>query len=118
MRVDQLYFLQRSAGVRRGPFLKVTVFEFQRGLLYRRGRFVRMLDPGVYWMRARDTFVRIADVRPALVTIPGQEVLTADGIALKLSISARYEIADVDVAFNKIVDRSAGVLLGPAAGTA
>ena len=100
----QMYLGLQTAGVRRGPFLKVTIFEFQRGLLYRRGRFVRVLDPGVYWLRARDTFVRVIDVRPVLVTIPGQEVLTADGVTLKTSIAARYEIADVDVAINKVVD--------------
>jgi regulator of protease activity HflC (stomatin/prohibitin superfamily) len=99
-----MYLGPQTAGVRRGPFLKVTIFEFQRGLLYLRGRFIRVLEPGVYWLRARDTFVRVVDVRPVLVTIPGQEVLTADGVTLKTSIAARYEVADVDVAFNKIVE--------------
>ena len=105
MRVAPYMFMgPMAAGVRRGPLLKVTIFEFQRGLLYRRGRFARVLEPGVYWLRARDTFVRLADARPVLVTIPGQEVLTADGVTIKVSMAARYEIADLDVAFNKVVD--------------
>jgi len=111
MRQFQMMMFGPQAGVRRGPFLKVTIFEFQRGMLYRRGRFVRVLEPGRYWLRARDTIVRAIDIRPAFVTIPGQEVLSADGITLKVSVAAQYEIADLDVAFNKTADATAAMYL-------
>ena len=40
-----------------------TVWAWQRGLLYRDGRFVRMLDPGAYWInKLTDHVVRI-DIR-------------------------------------------------------
>jgi regulator of protease activity HflC (stomatin/prohibitin superfamily) len=94
-------FQAEKTGIRLGPFLKVTIYEFQRGLLYWQGRFVRALEPGKYWFRARDTGVWAVDARPAFVTVPGQEVLTADGVTLKLTIAAQYEIADLDTAFNK-----------------
>lgn len=87
------------------------IFEFQRGLLYRRGRFVRVLEPGRHWLRARDTLVQPVDVRPAFVTIPGQEVLSADGVTLKVSIAAQYEVADLDVAFNETQDAMAALYL-------
>src|SRR5688572_27699084 len=79
MRAQMFMYGLQKAGTRFGPFLKVTIYEFQRGLLYRRGRFERGLEPGRYWLRARDTFVQAVDARPAFVTVPGQEVLTADG---------------------------------------
>lgn len=106
-----LFLSGPQAGVRRGPFLKVVIFEFQRGMLYRQGRFVRVLEPGRYWLRARDTLVRAIDIRPAFVTIPGQEVLSADGITLKVSVAAQYEVADLDAAFNKTADATAALYL-------
>jgi regulator of protease activity HflC (stomatin/prohibitin superfamily) len=106
-----MFMFGPQAGVRRGPFLKVVIFEFQRGMLYRRGRFARVLEPGRYWLRARDTLVRVIDVRPAFVTIPGQEVLSADGITLKVSVAAQYEVADLDVAFNRTADATAALYL-------
>lgn len=96
--------VERSAGVRRGPFLRVTIFEFQRGLLYVQGRFARVLEPGRIWLRARDAFVRVIDVRPAIATIGGQEVLSSDGITLKVSLAVRFEFADLDLAFNRTED--------------
>jgi len=96
--------MAQPAGTRLGPFLKVTVFEYQRGLLYVQGRFVRVLEPGRYWLRRRDTVVRLVDVRPAYVTIPAQELLTADGVGLKVTVAAQFEIADLDRAFNKVAD--------------
>ena len=107
---SQMFFGPRS-GVRRGPFLKVVIFEFQRGMLYREGRFIRVLEPGRYLLRARDTLVRPVDIRPAFVTIPGQEVLSSDGVTLKVSIVAQYEVADLDVAFNKTQDAMSALYL-------
>ena len=100
-----------KTGTRLGPFLKVTIYEFQRGLLYWQGRFQRVLEPGKYWFQARDTGVWAVDARPAFVTVPGQEVLTADGITLKLTIAAQYEIADLDTAYNKTQDPLAALYL-------
>lgn len=111
MRQFQMLMFGPQAGARRGPLLKVVIFEFQRGMLYRRGRFERVLEPGRYWLRARDTLVRAIDVRPAFVTVPGQEVLSADGVTLKVSIAAQYEVADLDVAFNKTQDATAALYL-------
>jgi regulator of protease activity HflC (stomatin/prohibitin superfamily) len=97
-------FMGPRTGVRIGPFLKVTIYEFQRGILYWKGRFERVLEPGRYWLRARDAYVQTVDIRPAFATIPGQEVLSADGVALKMSLAARYEIADLRTAFVETQD--------------
>jgi regulator of protease activity HflC (stomatin/prohibitin superfamily) len=91
--------------------LKVTIFEYQRGLLYRRGRFERVLEPGRYRLRKRQTMVRTVDVRPAFVSVAGQEVLTADGVTLKLSIAVQFQFTDLDLAFNKNADAVAGMYL-------
>ena len=71
---------------------RTTIFEYERGLRFRGGRFDRVLAPGVYWT----AFSRIdrVDVRPTRVAITGQEVLTADGVAVKGSLVATYQVAD------------------------
>ena len=76
-----------------GLFRSVTVYEYERALKYRRGSLVEVLGPGRYRLSAF-TEVSKADIRPAYITVAGQEILTADSISVKASVSARYEIAD------------------------
>jgi regulator of protease activity HflC (stomatin/prohibitin superfamily) len=84
----------------RARLRKVTVFEYERGLLYAAGKFRGVLEPGEYrlWTPSR-TVVKV-DVRPRIAAVPGQEVLTADGIAVKVSLVAQYRIADPVTAVN------------------
>jgi len=79
---------------------RITVYEFQRGLRYHRGRYLRLLGPGQYWILEPGTTITPVDMRPAFLTLAGQEVLTADGVPLKVSIAANYEIADPVRAIN------------------
>ncbi|HUQ82282.1 MAG TPA: slipin family protein [Gemmatimonadaceae bacterium] len=81
---------------------RTTVLEFERGLLYERGRFARLLTPGQYRLWAATSTVRKVDVRPKVTVVGGQEVLTADGIAVKASLAARYRVADPALAVNGI----------------
>jgi regulator of protease activity HflC (stomatin/prohibitin superfamily) len=71
-----------------------TVHDYERGLRYRRGRFSGLIDPGTHISFPPFTEVRVLDGRPAFMTIEGQEVLTSDGVALKVSLAARYVIGD------------------------
>jgi regulator of protease activity HflC (stomatin/prohibitin superfamily) len=80
----------------------VTVYEFQRGLKYVRGRFRGVLEPGRYTVLRSTTTVRLVDVRPTIVAVAGQEVLSADGVALKVSLAARYRVADPALAVNGV----------------
>jgi regulator of protease activity HflC (stomatin/prohibitin superfamily) len=74
--------------------LRATIFEYERGLRFRRGRFARVLDPGVYWHLPAFTRIQRVDVRPTRVAVAGQEVLSADGVAVKASLAATYRIVD------------------------
>jgi regulator of protease activity HflC (stomatin/prohibitin superfamily) len=78
----------------RSEVASVTVFEFERGLRFRRGRFAGVVPPGLYWYMRRFTRIQKVDARPTHVTVPGQEVLSADGVAVKASVSAIYQVAD------------------------
>ena len=72
----------------------VTVHDYERGLRYRQGRFSGLVDPGTHVSLPPFTEIRILDGRPSFLTIEGQEVLTSDGVPLKVSLAARYVIGD------------------------
>ncbi|MDQ7821570.1 MAG: slipin family protein [Candidatus Eremiobacteraeota bacterium] len=80
--------------------MKVTVYEYQRGLKYCNGRCTEVLEAGSYWIYTRTTRIDLIDVRPRFATVPGQEILSSDGVALKVSVAARYEITDAAKAVN------------------
>ncbi len=83
---------------------RATVFEFERGLKYVRGIFRATLPPGQHWYLPIFTAVRKVDIRPRFTSITGQEVLSSDGVTLKASLAANYEIENPDAAVNKVQD--------------
>ncbi|HEX3428044.1 MAG TPA: slipin family protein [Candidatus Limnocylindrales bacterium] len=72
----------------------VTVYDYQRGLRYRMGRFSGLVDAGPRLSVRGFNEVRVLDGRPTTLTVPGQEILTSDGVAMKVSLTARYVIGD------------------------
>ncbi len=90
---------------------RITIFEYERGLVYTNGRFTKILMPGQHLMLTFFTTLLKVDIRPRFVSIPGQEVLSADGVALKVSLAAKYEIADPNVAINKVENYATGLYL-------
>jgi regulator of protease activity HflC (stomatin/prohibitin superfamily) len=83
-------------------FKKLTIFEYERGLKYVRGRFVGILEPGQFWIFTPRTTVRRVDIRPKFASVPGQEVISSDGVSVKVSIAVAYQYKDLDVAINKV----------------
>ena len=84
--------------------LRPVVMEYQAGLLYRNGRFRRRLSPGQHWLfRPTDTVAKV-DLRPKLVSVTGQEVVTADGVSFKLSLACRFRVVRPEVAINQVED--------------
>lgn len=73
---------------------KVVVHDFEAGLLYRNGRFVRRLAPGAHRILPWRDEVALLDTRRRMATVAGQEVLSADGVGLKVSVAVDWEIAD------------------------
>jgi regulator of protease activity HflC (stomatin/prohibitin superfamily) len=72
----------------------ITVMDWQRTLLFTDGRFTRVLPPGRHRYRRRRTKLHTIDVRPRSTLVAGQELLTSDGVTLKLSALAVWHIAD------------------------
>jgi regulator of protease activity HflC (stomatin/prohibitin superfamily) len=83
------------------PVKRATVFEYQKALKYTQGRYEETLGPGQYWIFPSWSSLVPVDVRPEFITIPGQDVLSADGVTLKVSLAAQFEVSDPHVAVNK-----------------
>lgn len=74
--------------------MRVVVREWERVLRYRDGRYVETLGPGAHrrpWWR---TWQRRVEMRPRLLTVAGQELLTSDGMSVKVSLLAAVRVDD------------------------
>ncbi len=95
---------------------KPLVNEGHVGLLYENGRFVRVLDPGRHelvdrlgwWdrvVRGRQPTVwgvRLVDLRERSITIKGQEILTADKVAIRVSLLVFLRVTDPVLAVHEV----------------
>ena len=87
------------------------------GLLFEDGGFVRVLEPGRHLLRrgremlpfARrpEMKVTLVDVRERELTIKGQEILTADKVAIRVSIVLQFRVADPRAAVLEVADYEA-----------
>ncbi|GCE78355.1 SPFH domain-containing protein [Cellulomonas biazotea] len=73
--------------------MRIVVQEWERVLVYRDGRFEAELEPGRHrvgvWRRRT---VRVV-VRPRLLVVPLQEVLTGDGLSVRVSLTSAVRVA-------------------------
>lgn len=93
----------------------VTVQPRERALVYRHGHLVEVLTSGRHRRVWGARYVRV-DVRDHLLTLSPQEVLTADGVTVKVTAAVRWSVAD-PVAFVEQADDPVGhVYLGAQVG--
>jgi regulator of protease activity HflC (stomatin/prohibitin superfamily) len=83
------------------PIRRVVIYEYQRGLKYRSGRYAGVIGAGAYWILPAFTTITPVDVRPEFITIQGQDVLSADGVTLKVSLASEFQVHDPNVAINQ-----------------
>src|SRR5215470_7583804 len=96
--------------VRRGV---VIIKPTHRGLWYEDGVLKRVLDAGRYaipryfnlgFYRRPKVEVVLVDVRERELTIKGQEILTADKVAIRVSIVVQFRVADPSAALHAVVN--------------
>ncbi len=74
--------------------MRIVVQEWERVLVYKDGRFERELGPGRHRVPLRRRRRVRAELRPRHVVAPVQEVLTGDGIAVKVSLTMQVRVLD------------------------
>jgi len=88
---------------------EVIVRSTHRGLRYEDGRLSEILDPGRYRLPKggrRSPVVEIVqvDMREREITIKGQEILTADKVALRVSVITQFRVTDPVAALESVDD--------------
>ena len=78
--------------LRYGVLERVVVYDYQKGVRYRRGRRVETLAAGVHWAVRGVSSVTIVDARSRVAVVAGQEILTADSVPLRVSVTLRYRV--------------------------
>lgn len=73
---------------------RVTVWEWQVGLLFVNGQFVRTLPPGRYLAGFGGREVHRIATTPRQFSVPAQEALTSDGFPVKLTGVVEWRVAD------------------------
>jgi len=71
-----------------------TVNEWETGLLFRFGKLVESRGAGAFRRFGAGYSLRRVDLRPWVLPVPTQEVPTADGITVKVTVAARVRVAD------------------------
>lgn len=85
-------------------FAKCIVHEYEAGLLYVSGRFRRRLDAGAYRLLKSRSEIVLVDLRQRIVQVAGQELLSADNVGLKVSVTGRFRVSDPEKAVHGVQD--------------
>jgi regulator of protease activity HflC (stomatin/prohibitin superfamily) len=64
------------------------------GLLYHKGKFVKVLGAGEHVRWGRKFTLGAADLRKTSLLVAGQEVLTSDNVGIKASLLVTYQVND------------------------
>jgi regulator of protease activity HflC (stomatin/prohibitin superfamily) len=94
------------------PRKEIIIKDTHRGLWYENGVLVRVLEAGRYeFPRERGSVfgrnrplveVVLVDVRERELTIKGQEILTADKVAIRVSIIVQFRVTDPKAAIHEV----------------
>ncbi len=76
--------------------------EYERGVIFRLGRFNNIRGPGMYWVIPLIDQKTQVDIRTKTVDIAPQEAVTADSVTIKVNAVLFYRILDASKAINKV----------------
>jgi len=79
--------------------------EYQRGVVFRVGKYLRMLDPGLRFVvpLGVDRVVRV-DVRTTAVEVPSQDVITVDNVMVRVLAAVYFQVVNPPLAVTKVAD--------------
>jgi len=86
--------------------LFTLVDEGKRGLVHLDGRLIGELEPGAYafWTVVAQPMITITELRRQTLEVTGQEILTADKVAIRVNVSAVFEVVNAAAARAGVTD--------------
>jgi regulator of protease activity HflC (stomatin/prohibitin superfamily) len=93
-----------------GAGREFIIKDTHRGLYYEDGKLTKILEAGHYKIPPRTRFLKrlptveclLVDIRERELTIKGQEILTADKVAIRVSILVQYRVTDPKAAVHTV----------------
>lgn len=82
--------IQRSLRLGR----RFVVRQWEQALLFRHGALLETLGPGAHRRWRRGYTVTTVDTRPSVLTVPTQEIPTADGVTVKITVAGAIRVVD------------------------
>jgi regulator of protease activity HflC (stomatin/prohibitin superfamily) len=84
--------------------------EYQRGVVFRLGRFVGLRGPGLYWIIPLNIERALTiDIRTRTVSAEQQETITRDSVTIKVNAVLWYRIVDAARSVIEVADAPAAV---------
>jgi regulator of protease activity HflC (stomatin/prohibitin superfamily) len=83
--------------------------EYQRGVVFRLGRFSSIKGPGLYWIIPVIDRQIIVDIRTVTVAVEQQETITKDSVTAKINAVLWYKIVDPQKAIIAVENYNAAV---------
>ena len=83
--------------------------EYQRGVVFRLGRYIGLRGPGLYWIIPGIDRAVTIDIRTRTVSAEQQETITRDSVTVKLNAVLWYRITDAARSVIAVADAQAAV---------
>ena len=84
--------------------------EYQRGVIFRLGRYVGLRGPGLYWIIPLQIERSVtADIRTRTVSAEQQETITRDSVTIKVNAVLWYRVVDAARSVIEVADAPAAV---------
>jgi regulator of protease activity HflC (stomatin/prohibitin superfamily) len=81
-----------------------VVQEYERGVVFRLGRFVGARGPGlILLIPAIERMVKV-DLRVITMDVPSQEVITSDNVTVKVNAVVYFQVLDPGAAVTRVLD--------------
>lgn len=88
--------------------LRITQ-EYERAVVFRLGRFLRIKGPGLYWNIPWLEWQKVVDIRTVTVAVEQQETITKDSVTVKVNAVLWYRVVDPAKAIIAVADYRSAV---------
>jgi regulator of protease activity HflC (stomatin/prohibitin superfamily) len=81
-----------------------TLYEYQRGVVFRLGKYVAIKGPGLKWIVPFIDEMRKVDLRTIAQNVPSQDIITKDNVTVKVNAVAFMRVIQADKAILEVDD--------------
>ena len=84
------------------PF--AIIFQFQKGVKYTLGKYIKVLDPGIHWKTPYIDIILKDNVVDTTMLLPSQSITTQDAKEVIVRATVGFYVKDIAAFFNSVYD--------------